>query len=161
MHVRSIAASASVLIASLLFVASASARSCPDVPARHAAVVETLRAMYAAAATDKFSGLGKVIAPGFYAFDQARRYDGIALFNFVKAYQDKGYVFAWNVTDPAVHTACNMAWIAYTNVGSVTDPSGKVTPMKWLESAVLRKYSGRWLIRFFQSTRVPPPPARQ
>lgn len=71
-------------------------------------------------------------------------------------YQDKGYVFTWTVpTDAIVHTACNMAWITYKNVGSVKEPSGKVIPLQWLESAVLQKAGYQWQIQFFHSTLVP------
>jgi hypothetical protein len=161
MHVRSIAPIASVLLAFILFLGSASAQSCSDVPSEHEAVAETVRTMYAGAAKDDYSTFRKVLAPGFYAFDGGKRFDGVALLDYVKTeYQDKGYVFVWKVTDPAVHTACDTAWITYTNVGSVTDPSGKVMPMQWLESAFLQKEGERWLIRFFQSTRVPPSPAK-
>ncbi len=139
-----------------LMAGSATAQSCPDVPAEHDAVVETLRAFYAGASKDDYPAFRKVLAPDFYAFDGGRRFDGVALLDFVKtAYQDKGYVFVWKVTNPDVHMACNTAWITYTNVGSITDPSGKIMPMQWLESAVLQKQDGHWLIRFFESARVP------
>jgi hypothetical protein len=48
----------------------------------------------------------------------------------------------------------DLAWITYVNRGSVGDAAG-VTPVTWLESAVLRHDGRRWRIRFFHSTRVP------
>lgn len=144
------------VIASALLLASAHAQSCPDVPSEHTAVTQTMREFYAAASKDDFAAFGRVLAPGFYAFDGGERYAGTSLLKAVKtSYQDKGYIFHWSVTDPKVHVACNMAWITYTNVGSITTPAGKTAPARWLESAVLRKRHGRWLIEFFQSTMVP------
>lgn len=157
MHARPIRSLPIVLIF-VLFAAFVSAQSCPDVSAEHEAVVNTMRTFYAGASKDDFAVFRKVLAPDFYAFDGGKRFDGVGVLEFVKAeFQDKGYVFVWTVTDPTVHTACNMAWISYTNVGSITDPSGKTMPMQWLESAVLQRAEGGWRIRFFQSTRVPPP----
>jgi hypothetical protein len=123
--------SLATILASLLFAGSVSAQSCPDVPAEHEAVVNTLRTFYAGATKDDYVVFGSVLAPDFYALDNGRRFDGVSVLDFVKTeYQDKGYVFVWNVADPTVRTACNTAWITYTNIGSSADPSGKVTPMK-------------------------------
>lgn len=130
---------------------------CTDNPADHETVVKTLRAMYTAATNDDMNLFHVIAAPDFYAFDNGKRYDGDALMNLGQEYHAKGYVFVWSITDPTVHTACDTAWITYTNVGSIKDSSGNVTPMQWLESAVLQKENGHWLIRFFHSTRVPPP----
>ena len=60
----------------------------------------------------------------------------------------------WSVQEPVVEVDCNMAWITYVNKCSVTMPDGKKTDMKWLESAVLEKRDGKWLLRFFHSTRA-------
>ncbi len=162
MRVRTLAATAAVILGWILFAGAGStlAQSCPDVPAEHHAVVQTIRAMYVGATKESDSIIRKVIAPDFYAFDDGMEFTGMDLFHSVRtAYQDKGYVFVWTVTNPTVHTACNMAWITYTNVGSMTFPHGKTVPAKWLESAVLEKEHGRWLVRFFHSTLVQSPPA--
>ena len=149
----------SVLFATLLFRGSvrASAQSCPDLPSEHEAVAQAVRTMYAAASKDDDTLMRKVLAPDFYAFDGGIAYPGTGIFDYVKILQNKGYLFVWTVPNPTVHTACNMAWITYTNVGSITDPSGKVTPRQWLESAVLQREGGQWLMRFFHSTTVPAP----
>jgi ketosteroid isomerase-like protein len=135
------------------------AQSCPDIPAQYAAVVQALRTMYLGATKEDDSIIRKVIAPDFYAFDNGSEFHGMELFHSVRTtYQDKGYTFVWTVTDPTVHTACNMAWISYTNLGSMTFPDGKKVPAKWVESAVIEKEHGRWLVRFFHSTLVQPCP---
>jgi hypothetical protein len=72
----------------------------------------------------------------------------------VKSFHESGKVVVWTVTDPHVEATCNLAWITYTNRGSMKDGSGK-KDLAWLESAVLEKQAGTWRIRFFNSTRVP------
>jgi len=149
----------SVLFGTLLFSGSICAfgQSCPDVPSEHEAVAQTLRTMYAGVAKDDFEATRKVLAPDFYAFDGGKSFPGTSLVDYVKTLHHSGYSFVWTVPNPTVRTACNTAWITYTNVGSVTDPSGTTTPMQWLESAVLQKENGQWQIHFFHSTRVPAP----
>ena len=117
-------------------------------------VVETMRTMYAAAATDDLAKFHTVAAPDFYAFDGGTRYDGDTLMNTLKALHASGKVYVWSVTQPHVESDCHLAWITYINRGSLEDKSGK-HDLTWLESAVLEKHAGAWRIRFFHSTRVP------
>jgi hypothetical protein len=146
--------------ASLAVCLSASAQSpagtpaCVATPADKVQAVEAMRTMYAAATADDLASFHSVAAPGFYAFDGGKRYDGDALMNTVKSFHDRGTVFVWTVTDPHVEGTCKLAWITYTNRGSMKDASG-TKEMTWLESAVLDKEAGAWRIRFFHSTRVP------
>jgi hypothetical protein len=120
--------------------------------------------MYAAAAVDDLARFHTVVAPDFYAFDGGTRYEGDALINMVKSYHEKGVVFVWTVADPHVEATCELAWITYTNRGSIATPgttlgSAQNKPstqqVTWLESAVLQKQAGAWRIRFFHSTRAP------
>jgi hypothetical protein len=158
-HVRNSALSVlfSAFLATCL---SASAQSvagtpaCTSTPADQLQVVETMRTMYAAAATDDLAKFHTVAAPDFYAFDGGTRYDGDALMNTLKALHASGKVYVWSVTQPHVESDCHLAWITYINRGSVEDKSGK-QDLTWLESAVLEKHAGAWHIRFFHSTRVP------
>lgn len=148
-----------VLVLGFVGTGWARAQSCRDVPAEHQAIVDVMRAMFAGAASKDAAAVEKVLAPEFYAFDNGRAFHGMELFRVLKTnYLDHGYVFVWTVTDPEVHTACNTAWITYTNVGSITAPHGKAAPAQWLESAVLEKQHGHWLIRFFHSTLMASPP---
>jgi hypothetical protein len=133
---------------------SASAQSAAGTPADQAQVVDTMRTMYAAAATDDLATFHTVAAPDFYAFDGGKRYDGDALMNTLKSLHASGKVYVWTVTDPHVEGTCSLAWITYINRGSIKDASG-TKDMTWLESAVLEKQAGAWRIRFFHSTRVP------
>lgn len=129
---------------------------CPDSPSEHAAVVQALKTIHVAATNDDLDLFHTVVAPDFYAFDNGHLFEGDALMNFVKQLHAKGMVYIWTVDDTSVHTACDTAWITYTNRGSIKDPAGSIIAMEWLESAVLQKENGSWLVRFFHSTRVPP-----
>jgi hypothetical protein len=151
-YVASLAAILSVPLLSAF--ASPATSACSSTPADRDQVVEVMRTMYAAASADDLAKFHTVAAPDFYAFDGGTRYDGDALMNMIKTFHDKGIVFVWSITQPQVESDCHLAWITYTNRGSMRDASGTKN-LSWLESAVLQKQSGAWRIRFFHSTRVP------
>ena len=118
-------------------------------------IVDTVRAVFAAALTDDLEKFNAVVVPGFYIFEAGARFDGKAIMALIKAQHEAGNRFEWNVTEPDVHVSGTMAWVAYVNVGSITDGTG-TTARKWLESACLEKQAGLWKIVFMHSTRVPP-----
>jgi hypothetical protein len=111
---------------------------CVSTPADRDQVIQALRTMYAAATADDLARFHTVAAPDFYAFDGGKRYDGDALMNMVKSFHDQGYLFVWTVSDPQVEADCRLAWITYTNRGSIQDKTG-THPTIWLESAALRQ----------------------
>lgn len=117
-------------------------------------VVDTVKAIFAAAEADDLAKFHGVTAPTFYIFDNGARFDGDAIMTLIKRQHAAGKTYEWNVTDPDVHINGKNAWVAYVNRGSVGDASGK-KDMQWLESAVLQKQGGKWKIVFMQSTRVP------
>src|ERR1700733_5965063 len=80
---------------------------CAGTPADQVQVVETMRTMYAAAATDDLAKFHTVAAPDFYAFDGGTRYDGDALMNTLKALHASGKVYVWSVTQPHVESDCH------------------------------------------------------
>jgi hypothetical protein len=120
-------------------------------------VADAVRAMFGALQTHDPEAVKANLTPDFYAYDGGRRYDGDALPKAVAAAQAAGKTFAWSVADPDVRLACEQAFIAYVNRGSVTDAKG-ATPAVWLESALLRFEDGRWRLAFLQSTRATPAP---
>ena len=116
-------------------------------------IAETLRDMYAAATADDLEAFRAVVDDGFYAYDLGKRFDGTALMELIQRAHADGHVFVWTVQDVDSRILGDQAWIAYVNRGSVSD--GKtVTPVTWLESAILRHDGARWRIRFFHSTRA-------
>ena len=148
---------AGVVMAGVLPLPSAKAQSsaCAAKPGDEAAIVGTLRGMYAAATVDDRAKMRTYFAPGFYMFDGGNRYEGDSVMDLIEDSYKKGVRYVWSVTKPDVHVHCNEAWIAYVNEGSITKPGAGTMPMQWLESAVLERQGGVWKMTFFQSTRVP------
>ncbi len=132
------------------------AQSCKTTEADKTAVIDAMRTLYAGATVDDMAKMHSVTAPDFYGFDGGHQYSSIDdLMIVVKAEQDKGVKYIWNVTAPRVTIHCNEAWITYVNDGSFQPPgSDKPHPARWLESAVLEKQAGAWKIVFFHSTQV-------
>ena len=117
-------------------------------------MTETLKLMYVAASNDDLALFHRVAAADYLAFDGGQRFSGDELMALIQAEHKKGRRYVWTVMEPNVHLACNDAWIAFTNRGSVEDEGGKKDRI-WLESAFLHKEVGVWKIQFFHSTRVP------
>ncbi len=151
----------SVFVCGVLMCGAAGAQSCKSDAKDKAAVVETMNAMFAAAAVDDFAKLNALVMPGFFAFDGGKRYESMdALMTAVKAEQDQGVKLVWKVTKPQVTVECDNAWIAYLNDGSVQMPGASAPkPQQWLESAVMKKQDGMWKLVFVHSTRVSMAPA--
>ena len=101
-----------------------------------AAIVDTVKAMFAAAQADDLVKFHSITAPGFYLYDNGARFDGEAIMKLMKSVHNAGQIYQWNVTEPDVHTSGSTAWIAYVNKGSVTR-DGKTQQLQWLESASL------------------------
>jgi hypothetical protein len=155
---------AAPVLAVALLSANVNAQTCKTTDADKTAVVDTMRTFYAAATVDDRARIHSVTAPNFYGFDTGYQYSSIDdLMKVVKTYQDKGFKFVWNVTQPKVTILCNSkdAWITYVNAGSTQAPgAASPSPAQWLESAILEKQGGgAWKIVFFHSTPVPPPTA--
>jgi ketosteroid isomerase-like protein len=119
-------------------------------------VAATVRAMYAALASDDLAGWHAVTTKDYFAFDVGRRFDGDALFDVIKEQHAAGAMYEWKVNDPKVEAACNTALVTYVATGSRTQ-AGVTRQLSWLESATLVHDGQRWRIRFFHSTRVPDP----
>ena len=110
--------------------------------------------MFAALAAEDIPKLRAVIVPDFYAFEAGGRITGEALIELMKKAHAAGKVYVWTVNEPEVHIDGSMAWITYTNRGSIKDAS-ETKNVSWLESAILRKEKDNWRIQFLHSTRVP------
>lgn len=121
--------------------------------AEDAKVVETVKAVFVAAAGDDLGKFHAVTTADFYAYDNGMRFDGDALMQAIQKQHAAGYVYEWNVTQPEVHVVGDVAWITYINKGSVKNAKG-TQQVTWLESMVLEKKDGKWRIRFVHSTRA-------
>jgi Domain of unknown function (DUF4440) len=133
---------------------AAHAKACA--PERNEAVVDALNQFFEAASQDDDKLFKEILTPDFYAFDNGKRFDGMQLPQLIKAAHGAGKIYVWSINDPKVHISCDLAWVTYTNRGSVGDASG-TQPMSWLESAVLHYQGQRWHIQFLHSTRAAPP----
>jgi GrpB-like predicted nucleotidyltransferase (UPF0157 family)/ketosteroid isomerase-like protein len=118
-------------------------------------VAETMRDMYRALSDGDAARLSTILADDFDCFDVGRRFDGPGFAKLIADAQKAGKRFVWTVQDEFVHVEGNWAWIKYINRGSVGDASG-ITPVTWLESAILRRHADRWQITFFHSSRAQP-----
>jgi hypothetical protein len=113
--------------------------------------------LLAALRTDNQDLLQQITTPDFYAYEGGMRFSGPALMGLIKKGHENGTRWVWSVTEPDVHVACNLAWIAYVNRGSVEDASGR-QDQTWMESGALEYSGARWRIQFLHSTRAPRQP---
>jgi ketosteroid isomerase-like protein len=118
-----------------------------------AAVVEAVRLMFAALAADDADGFREVTSPDFYAFDVGKRYTGEDLVDLIKKAHGAGKTYVWSITEPQVRIEGSVAWVTYTNRGSIQDASGR-KDVAWLESAVLYRNKDAWRVHFLHSTRM-------
>jgi len=95
----------------------------------------------------------RLTSSNFYSFDVGRRYTGPELSRVVRQLHERGRVLQWNIGPVDTRFDCNTAWATWENVGAAGE-AGSLQPVTWLESAVLRRYQGRWLLEFFHSTRA-------
>lgn len=120
-----------------------------------ALVAKAARDLFAAAQADDAAAFRAGITADFYAYDGGKRFDGMALFDLIKAAHAEGRRFEWTVQAPKVTVTCDIAMLVYVNHGAVGDAKA-MQPMTWLESDFLRYEHGRWKIAFLHSTRAPP-----
>ena len=149
----------SVVVLAFGFVPLISAQLPPQTPSLSAdqkQVVDALGSMFAAAEADDTAKFDSLIAPGFYMFDNGKRFDGDGIMGLIKSAHAAGMKYEWNVTSPDVHITGKTAWIAYVNQGSVTDAKGATQKITWLESADLIKQHGAWKLVFLESERTAP-----
>jgi Domain of unknown function (DUF4440) len=150
--------SAFALTATMLLpqIASSQQRKvCSATDADKPEITKTIEGIFDAGMTNNLAAFDSLIAPNFYMYDGGKRYDGDALMRTLIDMKQHGYKYIWSVQDPSIEIDCNTAWVAYVNKGSTTTPDGIKKDRTWLESAVLVKQNGLWLVRFFHSTPAP------
>lgn len=120
------------------------------------AVEAAVRSWFDAGRRDDLAAEAAIQAPGFYAYDGGKKYQGVALGELLKTLHASGVTIEWNLHDFDVHVACDQAWIAWVNTGAA-GKAGAMQPVTWLESAVFGWQGGAWRMEFLHSARVPPP----
>ena len=101
-------AAAGLAAALCLVAGSAFAGSCAPASAE-TDVPQTLTDLFAVARTDDEAGFRQLIAEDFYAYDNGKRFEGIALFQTLKGLHAAGRRFEWSVTEPRVTVVCDVA----------------------------------------------------
>jgi hypothetical protein len=148
-----IAAGVLMVCGGLLPHAATAVSACAPAATAKADILGVMDDLFMAFRTDSPERLQQVTTPDFYAYDGGMRLTGPALMDVIMKGHASGKRWMWSVTDPDVHVACNLAWIAYVNQGSLEDTSGRQA-LTWLESAILEYSNARWRIRFLHSTRA-------
>ncbi len=100
---------AAVMLVSLVFAGPSAAAPAGE----EMRVLDTVKAVFAAASADDLGKFHAVTTKDFYAYDNGMRFDGDALMQAIQKQHAAGYVYEWNVTQPQVHVAGNVAWITY------------------------------------------------
>jgi len=126
---------------------------CASSPADAQAVDRAIRSYFEALAADDEAAASRLTTPNFYSFDAGQRFTGPELSAAVEQIHQRGTVLQWNIGPIDTHFDCNTAWAAWENVGAA-GPAGAVKPVKWLESAMLRREQGRWRLEFLHSSRA-------
>jgi hypothetical protein len=134
--------------------AATSKQRCTSAVNAQTEVVGVTKRILVAAHADDLPALIAITTPDFYAYDGGERFTAQTFMELIKKLHAAGKHYEWNVTDPEVHIACNLAWVTYVNQGSIEDAAGH-QDMTWLESVILEYANGQWRARFLHSTRVP------
>jgi hypothetical protein len=137
----------------MLAATPAHARTCRLSSADAAGAQASVRALFAALASDDRTAYQRAVTTDFWAFDAGQRMTATELFDLVAGAHRKGRVINWSIGPVAVRGDCNMAWAAWQNDGAA-GTAGAMAPRRWLESAVLRRSAGGWRIEFLHSTSV-------
>ena len=114
-------------------------------------VTGAVRTLFSALAKDDVDLYRSVTTTDMDAFDLGHHLTRDQVAEFIQSVHAQGQVYEWNVTEPKVHIAGDDAWMTYINRGSLKDANG-LQSKTWLESAVLRRESGAWKVRFLHST---------
>lgn len=142
-----------LLLCSLSACAHMTPSACASSSADTQAVERTIRSYFAALATDNEAAAARLTSPNIYSFDIGKRFTGPELSATIKRLHQEGTVLQWNIGPIDMHFDCITAWAACENVGSV-GAAGSLRPMKWLESTMLRRHRGEWVLEFLHSTRA-------
>jgi len=118
-----------------------------------AIVIQTIGDAFKDLEAGNLSAYRSRLTNDFYMFDGGKRFSSDVLIAQLQEIQASGTHYHWQVTNPDVHVEGTSAWIAYTNDGQVTTPTG-VQSRQWLETAFLQKQAGTWKIAFWHSTPV-------
>lgn len=126
------------------------AKTCAT-PASSEEVAHVIRAFFAALTTDDGAAVGRLTTPNFYAYDVGKRYSGPELLKVIAEAHKSGRIMQWNIGAVDARIDCKLAFASWENRGAV-GAEGRMQARAWLESALLVRHGGRWVIDFLHST---------
>ena len=78
----------------------------------------TIRSFFDALRKDDAVAFQRLTTPSFYAFDVGKRFEGTELSSLVRDAHTRGVRLNWNIGKMDTRIGCDMAWVAWENVGS-------------------------------------------
>ena len=133
--------------------AHAGRTSCFGKAADARSVEQSVRSYFAALAAEDETASARLTSPSFYSFDAGKRFTNAELVVAIKRAHAQGTVLQWNIGPVDTHVGCDTAWAAWVNTGAA-GPAGALKPVRWLESAMLRRTDGGWKLEFLHSSRA-------
>lgn len=133
--------------------AHAQSHRCPDIETAEAEVEQTIRDFFVTLRGEGNIAFEDVTTPSMYSFDVGERFEGRELADVIIEALAEGVEINWTLGPMDTEVRCDVAWSQWENTGSAGSPPD-VTPVRWLESAVLVHQDGRWKIDFFHSQRA-------
>ena len=148
-----------ILLSFVAISVPAQSRSCPWSKADTVQIDRVVRAMFDALKTDDRPAFQRAVTPDFLAFEIGRRMSADDLFAVILKSHKSGRVINWSIGPMTIRGDCDLAWAAWENDGSAGVPPA-LLPLRWMESAVLRRSPTGWRVEFLHSTLITPPPAK-
>lgn len=126
---------------------------CPSPETAEAEVEQTIRDFFDALRGEGELAFKDVTTADMYSFDVGQRFEGRELADLIIESLAEGVEINWSLGPMDTTVACDVAWSQWENTGSVGIPPD-VSPVNWLESAVIVHEDGRWKVDFFHSQRA-------
>jgi hypothetical protein len=117
-----------------------------------AVVAVTVKGLFAAMERNDVAGQRRLIAPGFYLYEDAR-YDSDGFIGIVGGLHSEGKKPKWALSELAAHAACGHGWATWHDEATFQEGDKRVH-VSFLESAVLHWAGDHWVLDFLHSTRL-------
>ncbi len=126
---------------------------CSPLPKDRVEVERTVQAFFDALRDNDKAAFQLVTTDSFDSFDGGERFRGVELLDELREAYAQGVELNWSVGQLDTKIQCDVAWSSWENNGSAGIPPD-VSPVRWLESAVLIREGEKWKIDFFHSHRA-------
>lgn len=126
------------------------ALECADSQLQSAEVAATVRSLFEGFEANDAQRLRALLAPSFQLYE-VNLYDTAGLIELISGSHAKGVKPRWSLSELRAHAGCGRGWAKWQDQATFTE-SGMAKTKLFLESAVLHRENGRWLIDFMHST---------